>query len=297
LKWLEVSLQVDEELAEPVAEVLGRHASGGVALSQADPDQPLVDIRGYLSADTQTQAVREKLERDLWFLGRIRPLPSPAYTWLEDADWAEAWKANFKPLLIGQRLRIQPAWLASPPDDRIAILIDPGMAFGTGAHPTTQLCLELIESLVRPGDWIADLGCGSGILSIAAVRLGAAGSLAFDSDPQAVDVCRENARVNGTAGQISVGVGSLPDLLARVEQPPFPRWAVANIYLSVLVEMLGQGLGRLCRPEGGLILSGILEEQESELVKAAEKEGLRVVDTRARAEWRALVLKGNKSAP
>ncbi len=209
------------------------------------------------------------LEHDLWYLGRIRPLPTPEYTWIEDSDWAEAWKAHFKALLVGRRLRVQPAWLPLPDDDRITLLIDPGMAFGTGTHPTTQLCLELLEDYVRPGDWLADLGCGSGILSIASARLGAARCLAYDTDLQAVEICQENAAVNSVQDQVAARVGSLPELLSDAEGLQAPQVILANIYLSVLCDMLDHGLEPLGGPGSYLVLSGILDEQEPELLAAA----------------------------
>lgn len=297
MKWLEVSLRVHEELSEPVAEVLGRHARGGVALSQDDPARAIVDVRGYMQADDQLPEARAALERDLWYLGRIRPLPAPEYIWIEDSDWAEAWKAHFKALLVGRRLRVQPAWLPLPDDDRITILIDPGMAFGTGTHPTTQLCLELLEDYVRPGDGLADLGCGSGILSIASAKLGAARCLAYDTDPQAVAICQENAAVNSVQDRVVARVGSLPELLSDAEGLQAPRVILANIYLSVLCDMLDHGLEPTGGPSGCLVLSGILDEQEPELLAAARRHGLQLVETRRRGEWRALVFAKNEAQP
>jgi len=294
LKWLEIGLTVEEELAEPVADVLSRHAPGGVAMSPVrpveTPGQQLIVIHAYLKADEQVELVRQQVERDLWFLGRIRSLPDPEFSWVEDTDWVEAWKAHFKPLLVGRRLRVQPAWLPSPPDDRLALFIDPGMAFGTGSHPSTQLCLEYLEENVEPGDLIADLGSGSGILSIAAIKLGAQRSLAFDTDDMAVSVCQENAEQNGVGREIVAAVGSLHELKAEVLHSSPPRLVVANIFLSVLMAMLEDGLAEVLAQDGRLILSGVLQQQIDDLLGQANSVGLKTLDVRTREDWAAVLL-------
>ncbi|MEK7785592.1 MAG: 50S ribosomal protein L11 methyltransferase, partial [Chloroflexota bacterium] len=144
-------------------------------------------MRAYLPADdvTALETARQKIEEGLFYLNMIRPIPAPSYTPVSDANWAELWKANYKPIRIGNRLVVIPSWLADrqstePPN--IPILMDPGMAFGTGTHPTTQLCLALIEAHLKPDDTVLDLGCGSGILAIAAAKLGAKSVLAVDID-------------------------------------------------------------------------------------------------------------------
>lgn len=295
MKWLEISLTVEIELAEPVAEVLARHAPGGVALSSLVPgDEPLkqqVTIRAYVRADDKVDQVRERIEHDLWYLGRIRPLPDPEFGWVEEEDWEEAWKESFHPLLIGRRLRVQPAWLAKPPDDRLPIFIDPGMAFGTGTHPSTQLCLEAIEDTIRPGDLVADLGAGSGILSIAAIKLGARRSLAFDTDPATVSVCRENAERNGVSPQVEASEGSLDELKVSLNGQSLPQLVVANIFLSVLKDMLDDGLGEVVGEGGRLIVSGVLQNQLDELLEHAGAVGLETVDIRTREDWVAVLFK------
>lgn len=294
MKWLEIGLTVEEELAEPVADVLSRHAPGGVAMSPVrpveTPGQQLIVIHAYLKADEQVELVRQQVERDLWFLGRIRSLPDPEFSWVEDTDWVEAWKAHFKPLLVGRRLRVQPAWLPSPPDDRLVLYIDPGMAFGTGSHPSTQLCLEYLEENVNPGDLIADLGSGSGILSIAAIKLGAQRSLAFDTDDMAVSVCQENAEQNGVGREIVAAVGSLDELKAEVLHSSPPRLVVANIFLSVLMAMLEDGLAEALAEDGRLILSGVLQQQIDDLLGQANSVGLKTLDVRTREDWAAVLL-------
>ena len=159
--WLEVSLTVDGEMAEAVAEVLARFIPNGVAIEStaiyADPEDegyPIGPLRvcGYLPVDDRLEETRHKVEEALWYLGRISPLPAPQFRTVQEQDWAEAWKQHYHPIAIGQRLIIVPAWLESPDPARIPIRMDPGMAFGTGTHPTTQLCLELAETVLTGQD-------------------------------------------------------------------------------------------------------------------------------------------------
>src|SRR5436305_5708489 len=210
MTWLEVSLTVNGEAAEAVADLLTRFAPEGVALQAARVEQSPDSERGqasdevtvsaYLPVDAGLEDKRAQLEEGLWHLGQLLPLPTPAYRPVAETDWSESWKANFKPLRVGRRLMIVPAWLNPPlaPDD-LVIRLDPGMAFGTGTHPTTQLCLEAIERHARPGAAMIDLGTGSGILAIAAARLGPSQVLALDVDPEAVRVAGENVLANGVA--------------------------------------------------------------------------------------------------
>ncbi len=154
MSWLEVALTVDGELAEAVADVLARFAPNGVTTEQAvryndaeDEGTPVgpITVRAYLPADETLETRRSKLEEALFYLGMIQPLPKPTFKPIEDQNWMEAWKEHYQPIPIGKRLVIVPAWLESPDPERLPIKIDPGMAFGTGTHPTTQLCLEFIE--------------------------------------------------------------------------------------------------------------------------------------------------------
>ncbi|MEW6568528.1 MAG: 50S ribosomal protein L11 methyltransferase [Chloroflexota bacterium] len=298
-RWLQVAITLDGELAEPVADLLARLAPGGVALESAriednqDEGQPVgpVTVRAFLPEDDALPERRRQLEERLWHLSQICPLPSPSYTPLEDSDWSEAWKAHYRPLAVGRRLLILPAWLSAEPGDRLPLLLDPGMAFGTGTHPTTQLMLTALEDYLRPGDPVADLGCGSGVLSIAAVLLGAASVLALDIDEEAIALTRQNAARNGVTDRIRVEHGS-HDLLRRPDLAPpggFPL-VLANILASVLERMLQQGLVEAVRPRGRLLLSGILEAQAESLQRLAVHSGLRLVETRSQEDWRLLVL-------
>jgi ribosomal protein L11 methyltransferase len=238
--------------------------------------------------DGQLADIRGKIEQALWYLSRIQPLPAPVYTPLEDVDWSEAWKQNYRPLEIGERLLISPSWISPAPGDRQVIYIDPGMAFGTGTHPTTQLCLRLIEEGVRPGKPLIDVGCGSGILALAGLRLGASLALGVDTDPVALRVARENGRRNGLADRLILIEGSLEAISQQeggLQQAPL---VVANILAPVVIRLLEAGLGGLLSSGGSLVVSGILDEQVEEVIAALEKEGLHLIRQLQEGDWVAL---------
>jgi ribosomal protein L11 methyltransferase len=307
--WLEVTLTVSGELAEAVADVLARFAPNGVVTEQAvkytNPEDEgtaigPITVRAYLPADEKLDGTRQKLEEALFYLGMIRPLPEPVYRPLVDQNWMESWKEHYKPIPIGKKLIIVPVWLESPEADRIPIRIDPGMAFGTGTHPTTQLCLQLIEKCFESPpqfvgdkpDSVIDIGCGSGILSIGALKLGADFALGVDIEAASVKASRENADSNGIeAKQFEVGLGSVEQVLAggfRIRQAPL---VLANILAPVIIRLLSSGLADLVRPGGKIILSGILAEQSNAVVQAAESIGMNLVEKYQDGDWVAILCK------
>jgi len=295
-RWLEVTLVLDDELAEPVADVLARFAPGGVALGYdsvgPDPRRPLCGpfrVQAYLPADENLPAAQAALAEALWHLGQIRPLPEPALRFVENQDWSESWKRHYRPLRLGRHLVIIPSWATTAlgPQD-MPVLVDPGLAFGTGTHPSTQLCLELLEENLRAGMTVIDLGCGSGILGLAALRLGAGLVLALDTDPQAIRATQDNARLNQVGANLRTHLGSLADLLQGTVQPGRAPLVVANILAATLARMLGEGLPRVLEPGGRLILSGILREQSADVEAALEASGMTLVEHRAREDWVAL---------
>jgi ribosomal protein L11 methyltransferase len=301
MNWLEVSLTVDGELAESVADVLARFAPNGVMTEQGikfmddeDAGTPAgpITVRAYLEVNDQLEETRQKLEESLYFLGMIQPVPAPVYKQIADQNWMEAWKQHYRPILIGQRLLILPAWLDSPEPERIAIKIDPGMAFGTGTHPTTQLCLELMEVWFsqssiqnRQSEIVIDVGCGSGILSIAALKLGAKTALGVDIDAESITNSRENADTNGLGDELILAQGSVAEISAG--QFPFKSapLVVANILAPVIVRLFAAGLADLVEPGGAVILSGILFEQEQNVMEAAQAKGLVVTEHRRMGDW------------
>ncbi|MGA9532082.1 MAG: 50S ribosomal protein L11 methyltransferase, partial [Anaerolineales bacterium] len=286
MRWLEVELTVPGELAEPISELLSRYGEGGVALAtdkahRFHKDPALVHVRAYLADGPNLASEREAIERGLWHLGQIQPIPDANYRYIEDKDWSTAWKANYRPIEVGRQLLVQPSWLEPEPSDRIVLKMDPGMAFGTGTHPTTLLCLQLLEDWIEPGHTLVDLGSGSGILSIAGILLGASRALAYDVSDQAVEATRANAQVNGVSERLVAEKGSLDELLAAMERGLKPDLIVANILAPILEEMLSSGLASALRSGSMLVLSGILEEQLEGLRRAAVGHDLTVIEERS----------------
>jgi ribosomal protein L11 methyltransferase len=307
MNWLEVSLTVNGELAEAVADVLARFAFSGVMMEQGvkytddeDAGTPTgpITVRAYLEMNDQIEDTRQKLEESLYYLGMIQPLPAASYQEIADQNWMEAWKQHYKPILIGERLVIVPAWMDSPDPNRIAIRIDPGMAFGTGTHPTTQLCLELMEkyfedplsSMVNRPWSIIDVGCGSGILSIAALKLGAKSALGVDIDAGSIENARENANTNSIGDELFLGIGSVQEILDNKFSFRKAPLVVANILAPVIIRLFEAGLSELMEADGAVLLSGILQEQAQNVIEAAQARGLRLNERRQMGDWVALAM-------
>lgn len=298
MNWLEVSLTVDGELAESVADVLARFAPNGVMTEQGvrfvnDEDEGTatgpITVRVYLEVNDQLEETRQKIEESLYYLGMITPVPTPAYKQIADQNWMEAWRQHYKPILIGEQLLILPAWLESPDPKRIPIKIDPGMAFGTGTHPTTQLCLELMErSVISNWKLVIDVGCGSGILSIAALKLGADKVLGVDIDMESVKNSRENADVNEVGEELLLGQGSVAEVLAGQFAFKSAPLVVANILAPVLIRLFEAGLADLIQPNGEIILSGILDHQAESVIEAGQAKGLKRGEVRQMKDWVAI---------
>lgn len=309
MQWLEVSLTVNGELAEAVAEVFARYSRNGVTTEQGirhlddedagTPDGP-VTVRAYVPADGRSEETRRKIEEGLHYLGMIQELPSPTFRLIADQNWMETWRQHYRPIPLGRRLVVLPVWIEPTDPSRIAIKIDPGMAFGTGTHPSTQLCLELIDSLLGgPADagtpaaskgavTFIDIGCGSGILSIAAMKLGASTALGVDIDPAAIQNARENARVNQIGPRLALEVGSVGEIQTGRFILGSASLVVVNILGPVIVRLFEEGLGELLEPGGSMILSGMLETQTADVEYAARKSGLTIEERRQMGEWVAL---------
>ena len=299
-KWLEISLTVDGELAEAVAEVLDRYAANGVVVEQnvkyndaedlGTPYGP-VKVYGYLSIDEQLEEKRSKLEQALFYLNAIRPLPQPVIKEIADQNWMAAWKDHYHPIPIGKKLLILPAWVEHTDLSRQAVKIDPSMAFGTGTHPSTQLCLQYVEDLTPAGQPVIDIGCGSGILSIAALKLGASHALAVDIDEESVNATIEACEANGVAERVEAGTGSVDEIKYgqfSLKQAPF---VLANILAPVLIRLFEGGMADLITPGGLIILAGILEEQGDGVCKSAESVGLTFVEKRQSGDWVAFAFR------
>ena len=299
-RWLEVSLTVDGEMAEAVSEVLNRFVSQGVVVEQAvryndaeDLGTPYgpVKVYGYLVIDEHIEETRQRLEEALYFLGRIQPLPEPEFRTIADENWMESWKQHYHPIPIGEKLLILPAWVEEYDPARIPVRIDPSMAFGTGTHPTTQLCMAMVEKYTLPGKPVIDVGCGSGILSIAALKLGASKAVGVDIDNASVKATDENAEANGVAEHLECGVGSVRELRQGHFSLRRAPVVVANILAPVIIRLFDDGLADLVEHGGTLVLSGILAEQAAGVEAAGKAKGLEFVERVQQNDWVAIVLR------
>jgi len=305
MEWLEIAVDCSPEYAEAIAHVLARYAPGGVAIQQnaldlmggewcADgPLEPLASVRAYLPAEPGLEEKRRQVEEAMWHLRQIAPIPEPQFRMVAEEQWAEAWKEHFHVTRIGQRLVIKPSWRDAPPTspDDVVIELDPGMAFGTGLHPTTQMCLEALEKHLRPGDRVLDLGTGSGILAIAAAKLGAAACLALDVDPVAVEAARANVAANGTSDIVQVALGSLAEISHNAALDCNRQFdlLLVNIFAKVIVELCKQGLADVVRQGGLAVFAGLIDTQEAQVRQALTHVGLGVLERMQAEDWVGLI--------
>ena len=304
-QWLEYCLETKaEELDGLVAILTGRGVSGLVIEDEED-------FRRFLEENKQYwDYVDEELERSMIGAARVKfyVTADPAgkaeaegflsglidvsvtVTPMEEEDWANSWKKYYKPLDIGERLRVVPQWLAgeSAPG-RVDLLLNPGLTFGTGSHPTTQLCLEGVERYTQAGDRVLDLGCGSGILSIAALLLGAQTALGVDIDPKAPDVAYENAAMNGIGKEsYQVLAGDVLGDQSLRTQLAGEGWELilANIVADVIIPLSGV-VGPWLAPGGKFLCSGIIDTRADEVRAALEGNGFAVLRALERKGWYA----------
>ena len=248
--------------------------------------QGLSQIKLYLE-DTDTAGL-EKLKK----LAEALELTLDIST-MEETNWEESWKENYPPVEVGQKLIVIPCWLENPNSDRLPVVLDPGLTFGTGAHPSTQMVMTFMEDLVKAGSRCLDLGSGSGILSIAALRLGAKTAVGVDIDPKAEDIARENAGYNGFAApEFTALTGNVTEDRELMDSLSRENWDVVlvNIVADVIIG-LAPVLPAFLREDSILICSGILDTRLSDVTAALEKAGLAVTEVRAMEDWRSITAK------
>jgi len=284
MAWREISITVPFEFVEPVSYLFSRYGRG--LSMELDQDERML-LRTYLQ-DTSRQRLA-RIEVGIKLVNILEPLGELKITDLsEDEDWRENWKAHFSLLRVGRRLVIKPSWIEyqeSPGE--LLIELDPGMAFGTGYHPTTYGCLEAIEQEVRPGMVVLDLGTGSGILAITALKLGAARVVALDLDPQAVRAARQNFRRVRVQRQVSLAQGTVPHPLAGTG---LFNLAVANISDRAIRER-APFIAPALAPQGLFIASGILTKERERVDDALGELGFSPVDARHHEDWVTITYK------
>lgn len=298
--WYQLSVDVDSEAVEAVTEIFGRYGfNEGVAIEEPyvqdqDGDNLGIDlerpftVHTYVAEEDFKPEIIEELRQALYFLGQLRGVSDVRVSSLQEQDWANAWKEHFQVHRIGERVVIRPPWREyEPKDDDVVIVLDPGMAFGTGLHPSTRLSMLGTEEVVKPGDTVLDVGTGSGILAIAAVKLGAVKADTVDVESVAVKATAENAEANGLTDEIKVELGSVG------EGEPF--WGeqydvvLANIIARVLIE-LSEAIVAHTKPGGKIVLAGIIESREQDVIDAFAAAGATVTNRRFAEDWVSLVL-------
>jgi ribosomal protein L11 methyltransferase len=293
--WWRLQMPCPPELEESLLwklESLGIHRLA-VRHRPEHPDQR--QLLAWLPAADWPAAERQRLQAALAPLAEPFALPLPPISWAQqdDEDWSLSWKQHWRPDPVGERLLILPSWLQVPADcaQRLVIHMDPGSAFGTGSHPTTRLCLEALEGLPAGLDGlrVADLGCGSGILGLAALRLGATSVAAVDTDPLAVRATAGNAEACGLQQRLRVQQGSLEALADLLEQRPADL-LLCNI-LAPVIEALCPAFDAVLAPSGVGVLSGLLVSQEPRLRQALALQGWHALLTARQNDWGMLTIR------
>lgn len=302
MNWIEVRLVgINGEGVEAVWETLNTCSQGSPIIEQVratdvstdDIDGPLI-VKAYLPDTPAGEVALQQLREAIWHLSRLYPIPEPETRRLKAVDWTTAWQEHYHRTRVGTRLVISPAWdeTTAEPND-VVIYLDPGMAFGTGQHPSTQLCLTFLEQVLTPDDRVCDVGAGSGILSIAAMKLGAGSVQAVDTDEVAVEAVVENAVRN------SIPCGSDPiDAGIQVRKGSIDTFdgpfdlILINILAEVITELLPAAVTRLA--DGGtLVLAGIIAEREHIVQNAIRENELRIVDRKRQNDWIGLIVERN----
>ncbi len=305
-RWLEVTLPVPADRLDRVCDMLTANGMAGLVVEEeGDFLRFLEQNRQYWDYVDEGLAARMKGASRVKFYvpdseagqTQLRQYLAgleeyePQTVSLREEDWATSWQKYYQPIPVGKRVYIVPDWMRGQgtPEGRVPLYLNPGLTFGTGAHPTTQLCLELLEEVLRPGDKVLDLGCGSGILAIAALALGASRAIGVDIDPKAADVAFENAALNGVGpDRLSVYAGDVlsdKKLAARLE-PRQNRVVLANIVADVIIP-LSATAGRFMTDGGVFLTSGIIDGRQEEVKAALEQNGFAVVNHLERGGWHA----------
>ncbi len=291
MNWLELSVQTDAEGAEAAAALLNEFVENGVVIEQTlipEDEQAFDPTRAFTVRAFFSSAQREQLQRaqeHLWHLAQLRAMSTPCVRELPEEDWAEAWKKHYTILHIGKHLVIKPSWLEyAPQPGDVVIELDPGMAFGTGLHPTTRLCMSALEEYQRDAPRVLDVGTGSGILAITAAKLGAREILALDTDIVAVETATRNVALNRVEHIVRVARGSLDETCNQFDV------ICINILADVIVE-LAPALARATNRDGLVIASGILDYQADDVVDALATVGIQTIERKQEDDWIALVAK------
>jgi ribosomal protein L11 methyltransferase len=291
MRWIELSASVNSREVDKVASVLGQFGQGGATIEEWQSEingEKTFNVKIYLPHGHSYKQVRSNLEQELATLQFSTPVQLKERL-LKPDDWFDSLKKHFGILEIGERFIIKPSWICEPlpVSTRIIIELDPGAAFGTGLHPTTRLCLTNLEKYLVPGMSVLDLGTGSGILSIAAAKLGASSVLALDIDPVAVKAARSNIRINGVDDHIQVKRGTLSIRTQREFKGTFDM-ALANITAQA-ISGFSQSFTKILRPGGKLIVSGINSQGLDEVLISLVLANFKLEKAEQEGDWNVVV--------
>lgn len=303
MRWLELTVRTHPEAVESVSELMSRYTPGGVAIEEPfeliDEGQEYrvltgepVQVHAYLPLDGKEEEAQQRVAEGLWHLSSLGEhfVGDLQTRIVNEEDWANAWKDYFHVTHIGKRLVIRPSWRAyEPKDGEVVLELDPGMAFGTGLHPTTRMCLEQVERRTRTGMRVLDVGTGSGILALAAAKLGAASVYCIDNSSVAVESATANAAVNNLSDEITVVQGILDEVEAARIVGQYDM-VLVNIIAHVIGGMAAQ-LAQVLAPGGWLIASGIIEARRVDAQPALLATGLELVEQAMIDDWIALTLR------
>lgn len=298
-RWLELSVRAPREFVEPLTSLFLKYGHAGVAVEEpggfnpdegeSPPDTGHVRVMTYLPVGPTTKSREGSIDVGVRLMAQLGPVSRLRSREVDESDWQDAWREHFHVLRVGSRTVIVPTWRSyEPAEEDVVIELDPGMAFGTGHHPTTTMCLAALEELVEPGCSVLDLGCGSGILSIASAKLGASEVLALDIDATAVETATANVRQNGVGAVVAVDEGTLPHPSLR---PGGYDIVVANISSTVIGD-LAPSIARATGPGGAVVASGVLEQARGQVVERLNEAGLSLDRVDVDGDWVALRLVG-----
>ena len=296
MKWLELSVRTPPEFVEPLSQIFYRYGHGGVAVEVEggfNPDEgealsgdEWAVVTTYLPMNESLDERRSRIDVGVRLVAHVSDISPLRERAVEEEEWQNSWKEHFHVLKVSSRITICPTWREySPSVGEVVITLDPGMAFGTGHHPTTRMCLEQLDALVKRGMDVLDVGCGSGVLSIAAARLGARHVFGLEIDSVAVNVAKQNVRDNDAEHTVRVLQGTLPH--SDVKQSAYGI-AVANISAKVVSE-LAPYLVNAVQSGGKVLASGILLENKDSVVQALTDSGATLEQTLVDGDWVTLV--------
>ena len=296
MRWLELSVETPAEFIEPLCHIFHRYGHGGVSIEQSggfNPDEGersppgnITKVKTYLPIDSSMASRRSGIDVGIKLISYLCDISAIEERVLEEQDWEQSWKEHFHVQHVGQRFVIVPTWRSyKPSGSEIVLNMDPGMAFGTGHHPTTRMCLALLEEHCRTGMKLLDFGCGSGILSIAAHKLGATEVLGMDVDPVAVETASANVGMNSADECVSVILGTLPHIQVLAGNYDI---VLSNISTSVILDLSNELLSSV-KLGGSIILSGILRDRQTEISDCLGNYGAIIERVEIDGDWIAVV--------